>query len=362
VSDYSCPVVRLGEIKKHPNADTLSIVEVEGCPVIIRTVDFKEGDVAVFLPIESLIPEDKAWVKKHCSHLKFKGGVHRLRASRLRGVFSMGMVVPVEAVCMVPGDKHVRVGEDAAAVLGVAKYEEPEDAEPVERAPKKPTTRWGLFKYNLRGLFRRLFRRTPVQKPRLMPVYEVANYRKSRGILEIGEDIVVTEKIHGCNAALCFTQGQLFVSSHRVLRRIEDQSIWWRAARLYGLEEKLKQFPDHAFYGEVYGTGVQDMTYDIPEGNLGLRFFDVMRLSDRQFLPYDEAREVVLKLGLMTVPEVYRGAYYPEAIEPLSDGKSTIASHFREGIVIRATSRAARVVLKLVGETYLLRKNGTEKH
>jgi tRNA-binding EMAP/Myf-like protein len=365
MSDFSVDVVRIGTVQKHPNADKLSITEVEGCPVVFRTVDFKEGDAAVYIPIESLIPEGREWVKKHCSHLTFKRGVHRLKAVRLRKVFSMGMLVPADALqdSTYAFKSNPIFGEDVAAELGIVKYEEPEDAPTAK--PAAPNTRWRRFRTWLAGFVPAFLRRKP--KARLMPVYEVSHYRKHKDVLTPGEEVVATEKIHGCNAAMCFTKGKLWVSSHRVLRRSEDDSIWWRAARDYNVAAALREFPDLAFYGEVFGPGVQDMPYEIPQGQLGLRFFDIYDMKEKRFLSYDEMLGVLHKAGLVEVPEVYRGPFVPEVLEPLSDGKSTIASHFREGIVIRPVMerrhpRCGRLVLKLVGQEYLLRQNGTERH
>lgn len=360
MSDFEVPVVRIGTITKHPNADTLSITEVEGCPVIVRTTDFKEGDLAIYLPIESLIPEGKAWVKEFCSHLKFKNGVHRLKAVRLRQVFSMGMVVPFAAL----GNKdRIQLSNDVSEQLGVTKYEEPEDRVREPAGPPKPKTFWG----RVVGWIRRKLGLQKKVKPRLMPVYEVSHYRKSKHVLQPGEEVIATEKIHGCNAAISFANDRLNVSSHRVLRSVEDESRWWEAARRYNLRETLKQKPDHVFYGEIFGPGVQDMQYDIPQGQMGLRFFDVFDMKGKRFLDYDHACTLLRDLGLIPVPEVYRGPYDPALVEPLCDGKSLIAGHFREGIVIRPTQErrhpsTGRVILKLVGQEYLLRKGGTELH
>src|ERR1022692_4809323 len=279
--EHEVPVVRIGHIEKHSNADSLSITEVEGSPVVFRTADFKEGDLAIYLPVESLIPEGKDWVKIHCSHLKFKStGFHRLKAAGLRGVFSMGMLVPFAAL---QGAKKIySVGDDVAEELGVGYYEEPED---IIQGPPRPKTRWGRFK----SWVRKVLHLHKKAKPRLMPVYEVGHYRKNKRALEHGEEVIATEKIHGCNAAVCFKDGKLYVSSHRVLRNIEDNSIWWMIARQENLAEKLAKFPDHAFYGEIYGSGVQDMSYDIPVGQLRIRWFDILNLDSRQFFQYDEA-------------------------------------------------------------------------
>jgi tRNA-binding EMAP/Myf-like protein len=267
MSDFSVDVVRIGTVQKHPNADKLSITEVEGCPVVFRTVDFKEGDAAVYIPIESLIPEGREWVKKHCSHLTFKRGVHRLKAVRLRKVFSMGMLVPADALqdSTYAFKSNPIFGEDVAAELGIVKYEEPEDAPTAK--PAAPNTRWRRFRTWLAGFVPAFLRRKP--KARLMPVYEVSHYRKHKDVLTPGEEVVATEKIHGCNAAMCFTKGKLWVSSHRVLRRSEDDSIWWRAARDYNVAAALREFPDLAFYGEVFGgdTPFRTCPTTIPRGS-----------------------------------------------------------------------------------------------
>jgi hypothetical protein len=49
MSEFRVQVVQLGPIEKHPNADTLSCTEVDGYPVIFRTGDYAEGDLAVYL-------------------------------------------------------------------------------------------------------------------------------------------------------------------------------------------------------------------------------------------------------------------------------------------------------------------------
>lgn len=71
---------------------------------------------------------------------------------------------------------------------------------------------------------------------------------------------------------------------------------------------------------------------------------------------------LVQKLDLATVPELYRGPWSKELIK-LSNGKTTIqgADHCREGFVVKPVNErfdmlAGRVIFKMVGEDYLLRK------
>lgn len=372
MSDFECPVVRIESVTKHPNADSLSLTEVEGCPVIFRTEDFKVGDLAVYLPIESVIPEDREWVKQHAAHLKFKHGVHRLKAVRLRGIFSMGMLVPIgtlaAAVCegtaVTPGDrarvaKEAKLGQDVSAELGVTKYEEPEDLAPAPREPKPRTLLQRLVAWlkHLLGIKKKV-------TPRPFPVYGVDHYRKSKGVLVPGEQVVVTEKIHGTNFACALIKGKLVVSSHRVVRKTEDETVYWRVARKFALDRILKYLPDHVVYGEIYGPGVQDMEYDVPMGELQLRVFDIYNIAEKRFLDERDFHHKCTLMGLPRTPVLYEGPYVPATVEALADGPSTIAKHFREGIVVKTAKQdhRGRIALKLVGETYLLRKGGTERH
>lgn len=370
---FTVPVVRIEKIEKHPNADSLSITEVEGCPVIFKTGDFKEGDLAIYLPIESMIPENKYWVKEFCSHLKFKStGYHRLKAIRLRGIFSMGMLVPMAATAPVIPD----IGRDVSELLGVTKWEEPDDQNFEQTAtPRKPVGFWDHVKYAFYKLFRIKNRKRKITRP--MPVFDLENYRKNKNVLEPGEEVVCTEKIHGCNGAVGFHKKRFWVSSHRVLRPSEDNSFWWRAVRKYDLKNKLKEYTDYIFYCEIFGEEIQDMHYGVQTGHVNLVFFDIYDVKTGRYKDYNEFRTICVNGRLPIAPVLYEGPYDPAIVDLLKDGPSVLGTalglaenhhlNFREGVVVkpakeRLDRRCGRVALKLVGEKYLLRKDGSEKH
>jgi hypothetical protein len=94
MSELHVPVVRIGKVGKHPNADTLSITQAGGFPVIFRTGDFKEGDLAIYVPIDSLLPLDNPLFRFLAKAEPTPGSYHRLKALRLRGIFSRGLLAP----------------------------------------------------------------------------------------------------------------------------------------------------------------------------------------------------------------------------------------------------------------------------
>jgi hypothetical protein len=143
----------------------------------------------------------------------------------------------------------------------------------------------------------------------------------------------------------------------------QNDDVWWTVAKRLGLAEKLAQLPNLVVYGEVYGS-VQDLKYSVP-ADQGVRFrvFDMYDASLKQWLPYDSMRALATTLGFECVPELYRGPYIPETVDPLRTGKSTIDNvTIREGFVIRPVTPPSpqdKGAYKYVSEEYKLRKGTT---
>lgn len=361
MSTFSVPVVRVGKVGKHPNADNLSITQVEGCPCIFRTGDFQPNDLAIYIPVDALVPEETDWSRQTMSFLKFKSGKHRVKAAKIRGIFSMGILMQVQPV-LAPWKptapellSSLEPGDDLAGLLGITKYEEPEP----------PIHLGGEMEPD----------------PGYMPVYDVESYRKYKHVFadrpyDHQGDIVVTEKIHGCNARFFHDGNRLWVGSHRTWKKVESTDVWNKVAIQYDLANKLKDYPMVGVYGEVYGD-VQDLKYGAKPGEVQFRVFDVYsppfmkegrRLVGSVFLDHDEMVAFCRKVGLQPVPLLYVGPYDEPLLEHLTTGESTIAAdHIREGIVIKDRFEGwhpeiGRTQLKLVSEAYLLRKGGTERH
>jgi hypothetical protein len=171
MSDWLVHLVQVGKFGKHPNADTLSITQVYGQNVIFRTGGFQEGDLAVFLPPDSVLPTDP----EH-PLLKDNPGLkpgHRVDAVRLRGIFSNGFMVPAKILFTEEELKDIPVGTHVADRIGVTKYEDEGE------------------KLSTRGDNER--------DPGYMPCYtDIEGWPKHRHVIPEGEEVVITEKIHGC--------------------------------------------------------------------------------------------------------------------------------------------------------------------
>ena len=323
MSEFNVVVVQLPErIGKHPNADTLSICQVNGkYPVIFKTGDFEPGGKAVYIPVDSVVDTSRPefnWLDRP-----------RVKAKKLRGIFSMGFLVPAS--------NDWDVGQVVAHELGVTKYEEP-----VLSATHGAN----------------------VDGPTWLPwaaVYDLEAVRKYGHVLKQGEPVIVTEKVHGTNARFAFSRGELHVGSHKCWKKLESsRNVWWEVAERYKLAERFAAYEDHIFYGEIFGW-VQDLRYGAKPGETWLRLFDI-RGNDGRWLEYDRVVAIANELGIPPVPHLYRGPY-SDAVLELCNGDTTLdAGHMREGIVIQADperyDEIGRVKLKHVSEAYLLRKEG----
>lgn len=61
MTEFRVQVVEVGKVGKHRNADTLSITTILGnYPVIFKTGEINQGDLAVHIPPDALVPRKSA--------------------------------------------------------------------------------------------------------------------------------------------------------------------------------------------------------------------------------------------------------------------------------------------------------------
>jgi RNA ligase (TIGR02306 family) len=387
LSDFNVEIVRVSCIEKHPNADKLDIVWLhgmpgKGIPVIVRKGDFQINSPALFVPVDAIVPLSNPTF----AFLATREGqtVARVKAKKLRGVYSEGLLVPVSTdkydLSYELGEQD-RPGVIDPALLGITKYVSPADLAEQHRAANQPKTKK-----------ERLLREAATK---IMPVYGVDSGKRFPDAIPEGATVVVTEKIHGCNARYLYKDGRLYVGSHRTMRGVtrhrfveymlrlklrflraigrgqrtdlfeSNGDVWWEIAEKYNLKEKLASLPNHVVYGEIYGKGLQkrggvNFLYDA-SGEHRFRVFDIFDTQTKTFLAYKEMREKCYELGLDTVPLVNWGGHSPPSdYERWFGGSSYLClayPHIREGVVVRTDVDQRdpdRRILKFVSEAYKL--------
>lgn len=336
----------------HPNADTLNITKVFDYQVITKKDGFKEGDLVVYVPIDAVVPDTDEWYflcpLDSAGAPRFPMGqvpekYRVIEAKKLRGIFSQGILSPLPSDF---ADDTWNVGDDLTTIMGITKYE-----------PPAPLTTGGDNEAPPQGW--------------VIPVYtDIEGMRRYPHIIQEGEQVVITEKIHGANARYVHDGERLWVGSHTGIKKEDTKSVWWQVAKSLDLENKLSAFPFLVFFGEVYGQ-VQDLKYGV---NVGAKFraFDVYDAKAQRYLDHHTAIDHAIAAGIPWVPTYYTGPWSAELNgwcegktlvfdSPEQHVKHVVADHVREGFVVKPTKERwneeiGRVILKRHGEGYLLRK------
>jgi len=105
-SNYLARIVKLPAPYKHPNADRLQLVNIQGS-VVVTGMNAKEGDLYVYFPLESrLNSEYLKWSNSYSDSTLnadqtkkgYFGDKGRVKAQKLRGQPSEGYIVPLQDI------------------------------------------------------------------------------------------------------------------------------------------------------------------------------------------------------------------------------------------------------------------------
>lgn len=310
-------------IEPHPNADSLGIVRVfAGYTVVVKLDHWRGRELGAYVPPDSLVDTTRP---EFAFLADGKSPRLRIKVRKLRGVVSMGLLIPAPA--------GAQVGDDLAALLGVERYEPPIPLSTMGEAAPPP-----------RGIH---------------PSYDVEDLRRYASSFKADEPVWITEKVHGSSGRWCFVDGELHASSRTEWKRKNESVIWWQALeRTPEIEAWCRAHPDWTVYGEVYGR-VQDLHYGVQAGARAVAF-DLLR-PDGTWVDAAEAREIGDRLPW--APLIARDEPFDLArILAHAEGPSLMqgANHLREGCVVKPARERfepdlGRMCLKVVGNGYLER-------
>ena len=353
MSSLIVEVCEVQKVEKHPDPAVikLKVVHVKGWQVVTRA-DMKAGDRVVYIPRDSILTPELAEKWGVTNYLKPlpkdqfgnrpPGG--RVGVAKLKGLHSFGFITPTE-------NPEWPVGHDVAAHYGITKYEPPPDVVAGHSSPTIHT----FHKYT-----------------------DIENIRNFPDVLVPGEMVVFTEKIHGKNCRVGLVRdGDEFVwaaGSHGVRRKEFNakgqKSEFWDALtdNMKALLEEVSEgrTKNVVAFGEIYGSGVQDMVYGMSNGKREFRLFDIA--VDGLYLDFDRKVRLCVKHNVPFVTILYRGEFSTDRVAQFTGGDTTMCDPksagkygFREGIVImpvveRQDPRVGRVIMKSINPDYLMRK------
>ena len=367
MSSLIVEICTIDNVFNHPNADSLEICKVKGWEICSVKGSYKIGSKVIYFPPDCIIrPEisDKLGISKYLSN-------GRVRAIKLRGFTSYGVIVPCEL--------DLPIGSDVSEIFNITKWEPPVKA--TDGDAEKPNS--ALHTY-----------------------FSMENLRNYPNAILDGEYVIFTEKLHGENTRTGLTQVSndegikvwtWACGSNNVQRKqyitkedgTKEESKFWKAltkdckellAMLsysgYSAEEidnnppvKNETGNNVVIFSERFGSGCQDLTYGMSNGKFEFRYFDIT--INGRYLDADDKYRLFHLHGLNSVPVLYRGPFNLDKAIEFANGNTTLGGHIKEGIVICSAFERpcitdkrvfSRTQFKLINPDYLTRKNGTEYH
>lgn len=378
-------ICALTDVIPHPDADLIEVGFIGAYQLVLQKGRFRKGDLGAYIPEGAIVPD--YIIKDMELEGKLSGSAkNRVKAIKLRGVLSQGLFWHPDELNppgvprwtgYLPSGLRVSFaeGENVAEALGITKYEPPIPVELQGKVIPAPT-------------------KTPGGFPTMWQSFDVKNWKLYPDVFSPGHLVSITEKLHGSCLILWmrhFVDGLHFAVSSKGLAakglalEENDGNAYWRVVKEFGLREKMDdlrrqyKLKELMLFGEV--LGVQDLMYGYSKGKLGYRAFDIkldlyqkppnhsMLNSYETFLAPTQFYKFCAEVDIPTVPELYSGPFDVATLKALTDGKSTLANHIREGVVIRSNEpyyaneyhpEIGRYILKNVSGDYLLRGKGTE--
>lgn len=411
MADFEVLVVSIDEATDHPNADRLTINTIGGYQCVSNKREdgswrYQAGDLAVYIPEASVVPEALLKHMGFWDNDKDKGMLagskgNRVKAIRLRGVFSQGILMPVRTAddgnylsfpsndeftsitddCLTKAGvnvsgtlMHVAVekGQNVADMLGITKYE-----------PPIPTSMAGEV-CNVHGL---------------TVCFDLEHWQKYPNLFEEGEPVVFTEKLHGTFCGIAHhpelehpdltqlhgswmayskvlgaqglamkdnerNQGNVYVQTLKRLLNSDHFVAGLMGLRSWGSMGLDETTPVHIL-GEVFGRGIQDLQYGCEDKAFRVFAVYVGTYPKGFYLDDEPLGSFLASLNVPRVPVLYRGPFSVATMEFNRDGRDFSDTHMREGLVItpikeRRHMEVERVALRCLSPDYLLRHGGTE--
>lgn len=365
-------------------ADNIELIGVLGWVCIAKKEEFKPGDLAVYIEIDSKCPEsDERFAFLAAKHYKVK----TMKLGKFK-VISQGLALPIS---LFPELSDKTIGLDVTENLKIT-YSCEED---IKRKSNNvdPDAKYKSMAQRHKKLFRRplvrkimrykfgrkvmflLFGKkkdNPKEFPKWIVKTDETRIENAPFYLESTDKWIKTEKLDGTSCTFAIdrikkSKFEFIVCSRNVRQADRNQetyhesNIYWELADKYGIKTILTKFAMENGYNRVViqgeGVGsVQGNPYKMKENELFVfnLIVDGVRLGTVDMAKFCEQN------GMKHVPIIDTEYVLPKTMEEMkleADGYSEINSKIkREGFVYRSVD--GQQSFKNVSREYLLKYNG----
>ena len=355
-------IVTIDEIKPIPNYDRVEYARVGGWWVIVRKDQFKVGDLAIYIEIDSKVPEKEPFM--FLEKRKFK-----IRTLKMCGVMSQGLLMSPEDFGW--NEDKVKLGEFLTEKLGVV-YADDEDNKRkaasadkyklmAQRRPKlfkRKWARWMMRRNWGRKIMFFFFGKKKDKKtwPQWVKKTDEERVQNCSWLFPGNDETewIATEKIDGTSTTFTMlAKGKkYYVCSRNVVfdtpnkNCYYDTNVYLEMSEKYNvkkvLETILKENKDLKFItiqGETYGANIQKRSYGLSEHNFmafnvicGFKNGTVTRLNPVVMTEFLSTYEIPC---VPILDEHYKIPKTCDEVVEYAGGVSKIDGGMREGVVFR---------------------------
>jgi RNA ligase (TIGR02306 family) len=309
-------IEKINKILPHPNADALEIAQVLGWRVVVKKGEFQEGQLVVYVAIDSVLED-----RPEYEFLRNKG--FKIKTIKLRGEVSQGICFPVSLL----KDVELVEGKDVSKEMGASHYEKPI---PAQLAGK------------IKGHFPWFLRKTDELNLRSYP----------NAVRELfGKFCYITQKIDGCSGTYYFENDVFGVCSRNLDLAPEEGNSFWKVAKLFNIEQALKAWKErtgesYAVQGECYGAGIQGNKLGL--ASISFAAFNLFNITKQVYADYTELTNFCEANSIPMVPQIFMGEFTGslETLEKLAEEQKYPNGAPAEGIVIRPLIERQSAVLE----------------
>ena len=390
-------IVTIDEIRPIPNYDRVEHARVGGWWVIVRKDQFQVGDPAIYIEVDSRVPEKEPFMFLEKRNYKVK-------TLKMCKVISQGLLMSPEdfgwetqnnnmgGYAIVAGNKYFMVGDFLTKELEIT-YASDDDnkrkaasvdkyKKMAQRRPnifKKPWAKWLMKREWGRRLMFFFFGKKKDKKGGWPAWVVKTDEERCQNMPWLfpgtEEEWIATEKIDGTSTTFTMKgwghKREFYVCSRNVCFDKPDKgcyydtNVYLEMAEKYNIEEALsnlmkafgKELEFVTLQGETYGAGIQKRDYGL-EGHDFMAFNLIYGFADGtvERLNPVTMTDVLSGFNIPCVPVVDKYFRIPETCDELlkiAEGASELDGGMREGLVFRSID--GKKSFKAVSNPFLLK-------
>lgn len=312
----------ISEIYQHSNANSLDIVKVLGYECIVKRGEFEIGEKILFIFPDSVLPMSD-W------SIPFKAKSNRVRAIKLRGKWSQGIVLQLTSVNI---NSNLKVGIEVSQALNIKKYEPP--------APQDLSAK-GFLPFNI-------------------PKTDEERWQ-SLDIVPYGEIVDITLKRDGQSSSFYCKLNEdktteIGVCGRTLELKLDSSNNYTNNAKNHNILAKLEKYclannVSLCLRGESFGSNIQKFEVNPDSGGeLKLNLFSTWLIDEKRYARKGDKYyifNIAPELDLPTVPIIEKDVILiPELIKKYDEELELLNGKNFEGVVINGKNFSFKVISK----------------